>query len=118
MKTLIQIFTFISLLSIATFGQTQYSILIDPGHGGSGQGGDPGALGTDGAGYPNEKDITLKLGNDLRDYLTLYNITPNLRTYMTRKTDVYVSPENRAKMAKGEINDAYWVTLPKNGDVF
>ncbi|MBU0560867.1 MAG: hypothetical protein KJ799_01875 [Bacteroidetes bacterium] len=46
MKTLIQIFAFISLLSIAAFGQTQFSILIDPGHGGFDGQGTPGARDT------------------------------------------------------------------------
>lgn len=109
MKTLIQIFAFISLLAMASFGQTQYSILIDPGHGGAA----PGAIGADGK---KEKDITLKLGNDLRTYLVDNNITPSLRTYMTRKTDVDVSFANRANMAKGLVKDAYWVAFPRNGD--
>jgi N-acetylmuramoyl-L-alanine amidase len=110
MKTLYQIFVLVIFLSSTIFGQI--SILIDPGHGGT----DIGTPGSDGNGYPNEEDITLILGNSLRTYLVTNNITSTFNTYMTRISDVYVSPADRAKIAKGVIVDAYWLERPRNGD--
>jgi N-acetylmuramoyl-L-alanine amidase len=56
---------------------------IDPGHGGS----DPGAVGWDGPGYPDEKDFNLAVGLKYRTKLQ----NAGAIVEMTRTSDIYVS---------------------------
>lgn len=68
-----------------------YSIMNDPGHGGV----DSGAIGN---GY-KEKDLTLRLALDIDKEIQRHNC----KSYLTRKSDKYVSLEDRSKMAN-ELN--------------
>lgn len=74
-------------------------IVFDPGHGGSGNNGDPGAVN----GNIKEKDITLtvvqKVINKLSDY-DLVNLT-------TRVDDTYVSLSGRAEFANNHKADFF-----------
>jgi len=63
-------------------------IYIDPGHGGN----DPGAV----ANGLREKDLTLKIGLKLRDYLSGYE---NVQIRMSRTTDKTVSLSERTNDA-------------------
>ena len=73
------------------------AILIDPGHGGK----DPGASATHTINGKKvnvvEKDITLKVGLKLYDYLK--KAYPDKKILMTRNTDTYVSLERRTEIA-------------------
>ena len=72
---------------------------IDPGHGGS----DPGAVGWDGPGYPNEKDFNLDVGLKLRTRLQNDGATVG----MTRDTDVYLSLTYRVNYINNFNPDAF-----------
>lgn len=72
-----------------------YKILNDPGHGGI----DPGATGN---GY-KEKDLVLRLALDVDKELKRHN----LKSYLTRKGDRYISLENRSKKANDLNVDAF-----------
>jgi N-acetylmuramoyl-L-alanine amidase len=69
-------------------------VVIDPGHGGD----DPGALGIDGAAYPNEKDFNLEVGLRLRTRLQNAGCT----VVMTRTTDTTVSLIARRDLANNQ----------------
>ena len=73
------------------------TIVIDPGHGGK----DPGALGLR---HTEEKDITLKVGLQLRELLRKQ---PGVRVLMTREQDVFVELEERARFANKHEADLF-----------
>ncbi len=73
------------------------TIVIDPGHGGK----DPGARGVR---KTEEKDITLKVGLQLRKLLSKY---PGVRVLMTRDHDVFVELEERARFANSNEADLF-----------
>ena len=73
------------------------TIVIDPGHGGK----DPGARG---ARKTEEKDITLKVGLQLRKLLSKQ---PGVRVLMTRDHDVFVELEERARFANSNEADLF-----------
>ncbi len=73
------------------------TIVIDPGHGGK----DPGARGIR---RTEEKDITLKVGLQLREILSKQ---PGLRVLMTRDRDVFIELEDRAKFANRNEADLF-----------
>ncbi len=73
------------------------TIVIDPGHGGR----DPGARGLR---RTEEKDITLKVGLQLRELLSKQ---PDLRVMMTRDRDVFVELGDRAKFANSHEADLF-----------
>ncbi|MGQ0695883.1 MAG: N-acetylmuramoyl-L-alanine amidase family protein, partial [Nitrospiraceae bacterium] len=54
--------------------------------------------------YPAEKDITLKVGLTLREFLRKQ---PGLRVLMTRESDVFVELEERAKFANSNEADLF-----------
>jgi len=74
-------------------------VCIDPGHGGT----EPGATGVDGAGYPDEKDVTLAIGLEVQSLLALYGFD----VYMTRTTDVTVSLADRCAIANDNATDIF-----------
>lgn len=78
-----------------------YAIIIDPGHGGK----DPGAVGYDGI---KEKDIVLRASLIL--YELLKNIFRDKKIILTRNSDVFISLEDRAKIANS-IYEKYGDTL-------
>jgi N-acetylmuramoyl-L-alanine amidase len=73
------------------------TVVIDPGHGGK----DPGAVGR----IAKEKDIVLgvalKLGNYIEKYL------PDVKVVYTRKKDVFVPLDERAKLANEHEADLF-----------
>ena len=73
------------------------TIVIDPGHGGK----DPGARGVR---KTEEKDITLKVGLQLRKLLSKQ---PGVRVLMTRDRDVFVELEERARFANSNEADLF-----------
>lgn len=73
------------------------TIVIDPGHGGK----DPGARGIR---KTEEKDITLKVGLQLRELL---NRQSGVRALMTRDRDVFIELEDRAKFANKHEADLF-----------
>lgn len=73
------------------------TIVIDPGHGGK----DPGARGLH---KTEEKDITLRVGLQLRKLLSKH---PGIRVLMTRDRDVFVELEERTKFANSNEADLF-----------
>ncbi len=73
------------------------TIVIDPGHGGK----DPGARGIQ---RTEEKDITLKVGLQLRELLSKQ---PGVRVLMTRDRDVFIELGDRAKFANSSEADLF-----------
>ena len=73
------------------------TIVIDPGHGGK----DPGARGLQ---RTEEKDITLKVGLQLRELLSKQ---PGVRVLMTRDRDVFIELEDRARFANSSEADLF-----------
>jgi N-acetylmuramoyl-L-alanine amidase len=73
------------------------TIVIDPGHGGK----DPGARGIR---KTEEKDITLKVGLQLRDLLSKQS---GVRVLMTRDRDVFIELEDRARFANSHEADLF-----------
>ena len=87
--------------------QNQYHIVVlDPGHGGR----DPGALGPKGL---KEKDIVLDLAREIRDIL--HKKAPNIKVYLTRDKDYYLSLPKRTEIAK-EYNADLFVSLHVNAN--
>lgn len=78
------------------FGLIAKTIVIDPGHGGK----DPGALGS---GTPHEKDIVLKISEELRDVLTKRGYT----VLMTRETNRFIPLRERTKFATQHKADLF-----------
>lgn len=85
----------VSLKDEASFNKgEQFAILIDPGHGGK----DAGAVGNFGL---KEKDVNLDVALRMADYLKKkLRKYPHVRIYMTRDTDVFISLEDRVRMAE------------------
>jgi N-acetylmuramoyl-L-alanine amidase len=79
------------------------TIVIDPGHGGK----DPGARGIR---KTEEKDITLKVGLQLRELLSKQS---GVRVLMTRDRDVFIELEDRAKFANNNEAD-FFVSIHVN----
>ena len=101
MKRVLSVFLIIVSCFVMTFSAfsvdavaapKNYVIVIDPGHGGSGD----RNLGAQYNGF-SEKDITLKVANVMKTELEKYD---NVTVYMTRTTDTAVSLEDRAEFAK------------------
>ncbi|MGU8835614.1 N-acetylmuramoyl-L-alanine amidase [Clostridium perfringens] len=77
-------------------------VVVDPGHGGS----DPGAIGPNGI---REKDIALKVGLKVKDLLKQNGIS----VVMTRDTDVYLSLEERCRIANATDSD-FFISIHNN----
>lgn len=106
MKTRSSLLTALVLIIAASFPVsalelTGRKVVIDPGHGGS----DPGALGIDGAAYPNEEDFNLLVGLKLRTLLQ----NAGCAVVMTRTTDATVSLTARRDLANSESPNAFIV---------
>ncbi|SFT56522.1 N-acetylmuramoyl-L-alanine amidase [Lishizhenia tianjinensis] len=99
------IFIFFTLLTaLFTFAQEEVvlpdgvrTIVIDPGHGGH----DPGCHGE----HSKEKDIALAIGLKLGEYIGAKY--PEIKIIYTRKTDVFVSLDDRAKLANDNNADLF-----------
>ena len=72
------------------------TVIIDPGHGGK----DPGAVNRWGV---REKDVTLAVARELRDYLQGEAAIPVI---MTRDEDVYLTLEERTQLANAYVAGA------------
>lgn len=72
-------------------------VVIDPGHGGH----DPGAIGNYGV---QEKNVVLAIAKKLAFYI---NQEPNMRAYMTRNGDYFVSLRNRLLFARSHKADLF-----------
>ncbi len=72
----------------------QYTIVIDPGHGGK----DPGAVN----GKTYEKNVVLAVGKYLRD-----NLKKDFNVVMTRDKDEYITLGNRSKISNGVEADLF-----------
>jgi N-acetylmuramoyl-L-alanine amidase len=87
---------FTAFFSVATFqaeaAQKNIVVVIDPGHGGTGD----RNLGAQYNGF-SEKELTLRLGNALKAELEKYD---GITVYTTRTTDTEISLEDRAAYAK------------------
>lgn len=77
----------------------QFIVVIDPGHGGK----DPGAVSADGR--LKEKDITLKVGLDLKKILERAN--PRVSVLLTRDRDVFVTLKDRKTFAHSVNADLF-----------
>lgn len=80
----------LSLISSSVFA-AQWTIAIDPGHGGK----DPGAIGRNLGIY--EKNVTLSIARELK---ALLDKDPNFRGVLTRNGDYYISVPERSEIAR------------------
>jgi N-acetylmuramoyl-L-alanine amidase len=79
-----------------------FIILLDPGHGGK----DAGAIGNFGL---KEKDVNLDVALRLRDYLLKkLQRYPHVKVYATRMLDIYLSLEERVRMAENYNIDIFF----------
>ncbi len=92
---LFTVFVFL-FVSATLCGQTK-TIVIDAGHGGK----DPGAMGK----HSKEKNITLAIALKVGNYIE--ENMDSVKVIYTRKTDVFVRLEDRAKMANSAGADLF-----------
>ncbi len=81
----------------------QYTVVIDPGHGGK----DPGAIGVGGL---KEKTITLAIAKIVYIKSLVY---PQLHVVLTRRTDTYSFPTDRV-IAANKLGAALYVSIHAN----
>lgn len=80
----------------------KFAIVIDPGHGGE----DVGAIGNYGL---KEKDVNLDVSLRLEKYLRKQlSDYPKIEIYLTRKEDIFISLEDRVKIAKALNADIFF----------
>ena len=84
-------FLFGILISTTVFAAPQWTIAIDPGHGGK----DPGAIGKNLGIY--EKNVTLSIARELK---ALLDKDPNFKGVLTRSSDYYISVPERSEIAR------------------
>lgn len=87
------------LLLTAVASGKDFTVVIDAGHGGK----DPGAVSANGKVY--EKDVTLKVA--LMVGKSIANSHPEVKVLYTRKTDVFVGLNDRARMANKADADLF-----------
>ncbi|VEI33569.1 N-acetylmuramoyl-L-alanine amidase AmiB [Haemophilus parainfluenzae] len=85
------LFGIFSLISTNVFAAPQWTIAIDPGHGGK----DPGAIGKNLGIY--EKNVTLSIARELK---ALLDKDPNFKGVLTRSSDYYISVPERSEIAR------------------
>lgn len=85
------LFGIFSLISTTVFAAPQWTIAIDPGHGGK----DPGAIGKNLGIY--EKNVTLSIAQELK---ALLDKDPNFKGVLTRSSDYYISVPERSEIAR------------------
>lgn len=105
-------FVFFSLLLISggnTFAQSkQIVVVIDAGHGGKDVGHE-----TKTSGHQDEKHLNLKIANFLGSYIEKY--LDNVKVIYTRKSDVFVSLDDRVAIANNAKAD-YFISIHCNGN--
>ena len=105
--TIIAIIQFLSLLHLQA--QQNFTVIIDPGHGGK----DPGCLGS----KVHEKVINLAVALALGELIEQNH--PDVKIVYTRKTDVFIPPNERANIAnynKGDLFISIHVNSVKKGN--
>ncbi len=83
-----------------TVAEKKYTVVIDPGHGGS----DPGNLGT-GRMSKTEKDISLDVALLVGEYI--HTNYPEVQIVYTRKTDVFPTLARRVQIANESLADLF-----------
>jgi N-acetylmuramoyl-L-alanine amidase len=86
---LLLFFLGLSILTSSAAAAKQFTVIIDPGHGGK----DTGTLGT----VAREKDIVLAVGLKLGTLIKENN--PDVKVIFTRNTDVFIPLDQRANIA-------------------
>lgn len=81
----------------ANQGERDVVVVIDPGHGGK----DPGATGPGGI---HEKDVVLKIAEDLQKQV---NQQPHMKAVLTRRHDNYISLRQRLAIARKNKADIF-----------
>lgn len=102
------VFTSQNVSAYADTAKPNYVVVIDPGHGGTGD----RNLGAQYNGI-SEKEATLKVATYLKSYLENFD---NVTVYMTRTTDTEISLENRVKYAKS-VNADFMFSIHFNASV-
>ena len=87
------------LLTAMHISAKDFTVVIDAGHGGK----DPGAVSANGKVY--EKDVTLKVALMVGDAIAKNH--PDVKVLYTRKTDVFVGLNERARMANKADADLF-----------
>lgn len=88
----------VSILSIAQiFGQKQFTVVLDAGHGGH----DSGAIGS----YMREKNINLAVVKRLGSLISQKH--PDVKVVYTRKSDVFIPLQRRADIANQNNADIF-----------
>jgi len=96
-----KIFLIIIFIKIPLIINSQsYSVLLDPGHGGS-------DIGAQGACSIPEKTLNLEYSNNAFNKINSTNSGLNWRAYRTRNSDIFRSPEYRYIMANNLNYDQY-----------
>jgi N-acetylmuramoyl-L-alanine amidase len=88
----------LSLLAMVASGK-DFTVVIDAGHGGK----DPGAVSADGKLY--EKDVTLKVALMVGESISKNH--PEVKVLYTRKTDIFVGLNDRARLANKADADLF-----------
>jgi len=86
-----------ALMSLGVWAQKQYTLVLDPGHGGQ----DPGAVGR----ISKEKDLNLKLA--LQVGKLIGEQYPDVKVVYTRSTDVFIPLQTRADIANKNNADLF-----------
>ncbi len=95
-------------------------VALDPGHGGE----DPGAIGPDGT---QEKDVVLKIAEQLRDRINQTRVNGNtMRAFLTRDGDYFVPLHvrvDKARRVQADLfisihADAFFTPRPQGGSVY
>lgn len=95
-----RLFLSLCLLMVAMVaGAKDFTVVIDAGHGGK----DPGAVSANGKVY--EKDVTLKVALMVGESIAKSH--PEVKVLYTRKTDVFVGLNDRARMANKADADLF-----------
>ena len=97
MKLKINILTIFSLLFTLTISAKQFTVVLDPGHGGK----DPGAVGKKG----QEKNINLNVALAVGKMIT--DKHPDVKVVYTRQTDKYVTLQERPNIANNADGDLF-----------
>lgn len=98
MKKRLSLFLFLLLVMVVASAK-DFTVVIDAGHGGK----DPGAVSANGKVY--EKDVTLKVALMVGENITKNH--PEVKVLYTRKTDVFVGLNDRARMANKADADLF-----------
>jgi N-acetylmuramoyl-L-alanine amidase len=84
----------------STVAEKKFTVVIDPGHGGS----DPGNLGT-GRLLKTEKDVSLDVALIVGEYIRIHY--PEVQIVYTRKTDVFPTLARRVQIANEALADLF-----------